>query len=79
MNRIHVYEIRIEGQLSDQWIDWFDGLSIQSQPNGNTILRGLLPDQAALYGVLTKIHMLNLSLISVKRFNLPNRIKSNLE
>lgn len=71
MNRIHVYEIRIEGQLSDQWIDWFDGLSIQSQPNGITILRGLLPDQAALYGVLTKIHMLNLSLISVKRFNLP--------
>lgn len=71
MNRIYVYEIRIEGQLSDQWTDWFDGLSIQPQSKGITILRGPLPDQAALYGVLTKIHMLNLSLISVKRFTLP--------
>jgi hypothetical protein len=72
MNRIYVYEIRVEGQLSDQWTDWFDGLSIQSQSKGITILRGPLPDQAALYGVLTKIHMLNLSLISVKRFTLPD-------
>lgn len=75
MNRIYVYEIRVEGQLSDQWIDWFDGLTIHARLKGVTVLRGPLPDQAALFGALTKIHMLNLTLISVRRFTLPDSIK----
>jgi hypothetical protein len=67
MDTPFVYEIRVEGHLSDHWSTWFDGLTIQIEPNGDTKLTGLLSDQAALYGVLAKIHNLNLVLISVAR------------
>lgn len=67
MDTPHIYEIVIEGHLSGQWSDWFDGLTIQSEPTGETRLTGLLSDQAALYGVLAKIHDLNLVLVAVFR------------
>lgn len=67
MDKPHFYEIRVEGHLTDRWSEWFDGLAIQADPNGETILSGLLSDQAALFGVLNKIHALNLSLVSVTR------------
>ena len=67
MDTPFVYDIRVEGRLSDRWSPWFDGLTIQIEPNGDTKLTGLLSDQAALYGVLAKIHNLNLVLISVAR------------
>jgi hypothetical protein len=67
MDRTCIYEIRVEGCLSDRWADWFEGLTIQAGPNGETMLSGPLPDQAALFGMLTKIHALNLILISVNR------------
>jgi len=63
----HVYEIRVKGHLTDRWSDWFEGLLTRQEPNGETTLSGSLADQAALYGVLTKIHDLNLILVSVHR------------
>ncbi len=65
MDEPRVYEIRIEGHLADRWSDWFDGLVIHIDPKGETTLIGPLTDQAALFGVLTKVHNLNLTLISV--------------
>jgi hypothetical protein len=70
MDTSHVYEIRVEGHLTDRWSDWFGGLTIRNEPAGQTTLTGWLSDQAALYGVLSRIHNLNLILISVLR--LPN-------
>jgi hypothetical protein len=67
MDRPSLYEIRIEGQLTDRWSEWFEGLAIRTDSNGETTLSGPLIDQAALFGVLTKIHALNLILISVSR------------
>lgn len=67
MDKPRFYEIRVEGHLADGWSDWFEGLAIQVDPNGETTLSGRLIDQAALFGVLTKIHALNLALISVYR------------
>ncbi len=67
MNQSHIYEIRIEGHLTDRWSDWFEGLTIHNDPDGQTMLRGAFVDQAALFGVLTKIHALNLILLSVNR------------
>jgi hypothetical protein len=61
------YEIRVEGHLTDRWSDWFAGLAIRNDPNGETTLSGPLVDQAALFGVLGKIHALNLTLISVNK------------
>lgn len=70
MDTPHFYEIRVEGHLTDRWSDWFDGLAIRNETNGETLLTGLLIDQAALYGVLAKIHDLNLLLISVCRLSM---------
>ncbi len=67
MNNPCAYEIRIEGHLTDQWSDWFNGLVINFDSDGNTTLSGTLADQSALLNVLNKIHALNLTIISVKR------------
>ena len=67
MDTPRVYEIRVEGHLADRWSEWFEGLAICNDFNGETTLTGLLTDQAALFGVLNKIHDLNLILISVSR------------
>lgn len=69
MDEPRVYEIRVEGHLSARWSDWFAGLTIHNAPNGETRLSGLLPDQAALFGVLSKIQALNLDLISVNQLS----------
>lgn len=65
-NAPKLYEIRVAGHLSANWAARFEGLSIQHQPEGETILCGLL-DQSALHGVLVRIRDLGLKLISVNR------------
>ena len=59
-----VYEIRVLGRLDPSWADWFDGFTISNQ-HGETIITGMVADQAALLGILTKIGHLNLPLLSV--------------
>ena len=67
MDNPFVYEIRVEGHLAKRWSDWFEGLAICNDPDNETTLTGLLADQSALFGVLARIHNLNLVLISVNR------------
>jgi hypothetical protein len=69
MDKPYFYEIRVEGHLTDRWSDWFEGLAIRNDPNGETTLSGPLADQSALFGVLNKIQGLNLILISVNRLS----------
>jgi hypothetical protein len=59
------YEIRIKGHLDESWADWFDGLTLTHQANGETILAGPLPDQGALHGLLNRVRDLGIQLISV--------------
>src|SRR5215210_680365 len=61
------YEIRIKGYLDDRWADWFEGLTITRENNGETLLTGQVADQAALHGLLRKVRDLGLPLISVTR------------
>jgi len=61
------YEIRVEDHLTDGWSEWFEGLAVRNEPNGETTLSGLISDQSALFGLLNKIYALNLRLISVNR------------
>ena len=60
-----VYQIRITGHLGREWSDWFDGLSIALQDNGETHLSGPVVDQAALHGLLRKVRDLGLPLLAV--------------
>ena len=62
-----VYEIRVRGLLDESWSEWLDGLTIEPQPQGETLLAGPVRDQAALHGLLGKIRDLGLLLVSVKR------------
>jgi hypothetical protein len=62
-----IYELQVKGHLDDRWSDWLDGLAVQRQEDGTTVLVGPLVDQAALYGVIIRIRDLGLSLLSVSR------------
>jgi hypothetical protein len=62
------YEIRVDSVLDAQWSDWFGGLQL-SNDGAQTVIVGLLPDQPALHGLLTKIGDLGLSLISMRRLD----------
>ncbi len=59
------YEIRLKGHLDDRWADWFEGLTITLEENGDTLLTGRVIDQAALHGLLKKVRNLGMPLISV--------------
>ena len=62
-----LYEIRIKGHLNDRWADWFEGLTITLEDNGDTLLTGPVVDQAALHGLLRKVRDLGIPLLSVNR------------
>lgn len=69
INEIHdkhqCYEIRLKGHLDDRWIEWFEGLTIIWEDNGDTLLAGAVVDQAALHGLLKKVRDLGLPLVSI--------------
>jgi hypothetical protein len=67
-----IYQIRIKGHLGPQWMDWFDGLAITLEENGDTLLTGPVIDQAALHGILKKIRDLGMPLLSVNTVD-PNQ------
>lgn len=71
-NRPLVYQIRLKGYLSQQWREWFDGLTITLGEDGNTLLSGPVMDQAALHGILKRIRDVGMPLLSV------NALESNL-
>jgi hypothetical protein len=60
-----VYQIRIKGHLGPQWTDWFGGLAVAVEEDGETLLTGPIVDQAALYGLLKKVRDLGMPLVSV--------------
>lgn len=60
-----IYQIRIKSHLSTDWTDWFDGLTITLEENGDMLLTGPVVDQAALHGLLKKVRDLGMTLVSV--------------
>ena len=66
-------EIRVKGRINKQWSDWFGGLTINHSDPDETILSGLVPDQAALYGIISRLRDLGLELSLVSS----QKIKEN--
>lgn len=65
-----IYEIRVQEHLSEHWSQWLEGMRLSYSARDETILTGVLQDQAGLYGVLMKIRNLGLTLVSVRRIEM---------
>ncbi len=61
------YEIHIRERLDPRWAEWFEGMCLTCEPDGTTLLSGIVRDQAALYGLLMKARDLGLTLLAVAR------------
>jgi hypothetical protein len=61
------YRVTLRGVLDPRWADWFDGLTVTSDAEGNTTLAGPVADPAALYGLLSHARDLGLVLLAVAR------------
>jgi hypothetical protein len=59
------YEIRLTGHLDEHWTAWFDGLTVDREADGTTVISGLIVDQAALHGLLQRVRDLGVPLVSV--------------
>jgi hypothetical protein len=64
-NQHPYYEIRLKGHLDARWADWFEGLTITLEEDGETLLTGPVVDQPALHGLLKKVRDLGIPLISI--------------
>ncbi|USQ77348.1 hypothetical protein [Ornithinimicrobium cryptoxanthini] len=74
MNTAHEpewFEIRLQQHLDQRWASWFDGMTIEPQADGSTLLRGHVADQAALHGLLARLRDLGLPLVSVAAVPVP--------
>jgi hypothetical protein len=67
MNGPVLYEIWVQGELGEQWSAWFAGMAVEAQPDGTSVLRGVLADQAALHGVLARMRDLGLPLLRLEQ------------
>ena len=64
-----IYRIKVKGHLDPCWSEWFDGMTITWQGDGETILSGSVRDQAALHGLLAKIRDMGMALLLVEQLD----------
>ena len=74
-----VYQIRLKGHLGREWTDWFGGLSITLEEDGDTLLTGPVIDQAALHGLLKRVRDLGMPLASVSPLEHSQADQSDVE
>jgi hypothetical protein len=65
------YQFLVRGILDAHWAGWFDALTITYDADGNSLLVGMVADQAALYGVISRLRDLGLTLLAIVRLPAP--------
>ena len=68
-----LYEIRVQGHLAPRRLCCFEGLTVTHRPNGETVLVCPVRDQSALYGLLSWLRNLGVTLLSVRRLGEANK------
>ena len=58
--------IRVKGYLDPSWGEWLDGLQILHEADHTSRIIGSLQDQPALFGLLSRISRMSLTLLSVE-------------
>jgi hypothetical protein len=58
-------EIRIKSHLDENWTEWLDGFTLTHTEKDETVLTGMINDQAALYGLMAKLRDLGVILLAV--------------
>jgi len=66
-----VYQIRLQGHLGHSLVAWLGELTITHEADGNTLLTGVVIDQAALYGLLKRVRDLGIPLVAINRVGEP--------
>lgn len=62
---MQIVTIKIKGEMDESWSEWFEGFNITHSASDETILTGLVTDQAAFYGLIGKLRDLGVQLLSV--------------
>ena len=65
------FSIELGGFLPPDWCQWFDGLQVVPLPQGRTALKGILPDQSTLLGLLFQIGNLGIEIKDLHCTQLP--------
>lgn len=78
-SQLTVYQIRVKSHLDSDWTDWFEGLTITQEADGDTLLTGPVVDQAALHGLLKKVRDLGMPLLSVNRIEPGQAVAPEIE
>lgn len=68
-DELAIYQIRVTGEIDPCWSEWFNDMNVVPQRNGETVLVGLVRDQAALHRLLDRIRDIGLPLLSVNRID----------
>jgi len=82
MTEHNTYQIRVQGWIGKHWSSQFEGMTIMPEDMGNTPITtftGVVPDQAALRGILNHLWDLNMTLISVLQISDPDKEKGDTD
>jgi hypothetical protein len=67
----HRYQIRVDGHLDDHWAAWLGGVRTTRNHDGTTTLTAHL-DHAAVHGLLTNLHNIGATLLSLQTTDTPD-------
>jgi hypothetical protein len=70
------YRIKVQGRIEDRWSNWFDGIEPTVTMGRNNIpittLDGTALDQAAVQGLLRKLHTLGFVILTITCTDFPD-------